>query len=144
MGQKPVLSKVDELRLGVFEIKILRRIYGPICEGARWRSRYNEEQYRLYNETDLVTTIRITRLRWAEHIVRVQDNLPCKKITLDKPEEWESQTSDGWTEWWGIQRGWESENEAGSQKLEDQGQGQMVGGDFLSRPRPCMGCSAWE
>jgi hypothetical protein len=20
----------------------------------------------------------------------------------------------------------------------------MVGGDFLSRPRPCMGCSAWE
>jgi hypothetical protein len=22
--------------------------------------------------------------------------------------------------------------------------GEMVGGDFLSRPRPCMGCSAWE
>jgi hypothetical protein len=20
----------------------------------------------------------------------------------------------------------------------------MVGGDFLSRPRPCMGCSAWD
>jgi hypothetical protein len=29
-----VLSKADELRLGVFERKILRRIYGPICEGA--------------------------------------------------------------------------------------------------------------
>jgi len=40
----------------------------------------------LYDETDLVTTIRITRLRWAGHIVRMQDNLPCKKITLDKPE----------------------------------------------------------
>jgi len=26
-----VLSKVDELHLGVFERKILRRIYGPIC-----------------------------------------------------------------------------------------------------------------
>ena len=37
-----VLSKVDELRLGVFERKILRRICGPICEGARWKSRYNE------------------------------------------------------------------------------------------------------
>jgi len=81
-----VLSKADELRLGVFERKILRRIYGPICEGAAWRSRYNEELYRLYDETGLVTTIRITRLRWAGYIVRMKDNLPCKKITLDKLE----------------------------------------------------------
>ena len=34
----------------------------------------------------MVTSIRITRLRWAGHIVRMQDNLPCKKITLDKPK----------------------------------------------------------
>ena len=81
-----VLSKADELRLGVFERKIFRRICGPICEGAAWRSRYNEELYRLYDETDLVTTVRMTRLRWAGHIVRMQDNLPCKKITLDSPE----------------------------------------------------------
>jgi len=81
-----VLSKADELRLGVFERKILRRIYGPICEGVTWKSRYNEELYRLYEEIDLVTTIRITRLRWAGHIVSMQDNLPCKKINLDKPE----------------------------------------------------------
>ena len=65
-----VLSKADELRLGVFGRKILRRIYGPICEGAAWRWRYNEELYRLYDETDLVTTVRITRLRWAGHIVQ--------------------------------------------------------------------------
>jgi hypothetical protein len=81
-----VLSKAGKLHLGVFERKILRRIYESICEGAEWRSRYNEELYHLYDETDLVTTVRITRLRWAEHIVRMQDNLPCKKITLDKPE----------------------------------------------------------
>ena len=48
--------------------------------------RHNEELYCLYDETDLVTTIKITRLRWAGHIVRMQDNLPCRKITLDKPE----------------------------------------------------------
>ena len=47
-----VLSKADELCLGVFERKILRRIYGPICEGAAWRSRYNEELYHLYDETE--------------------------------------------------------------------------------------------
>jgi hypothetical protein len=81
-----ILSKADELRLGVFERKILRRIYGAICEEATWRSRYNEELYRLYDEVDLVTTIKVTRVRWTGHIVRMQDNLPCKKITLDKPE----------------------------------------------------------
>jgi hypothetical protein len=81
-----VLSKADEARLGVFERKILRRICGPLCEGATWRSRYNDELYRLYDEIDLVTAIRISRLRWAGHIVRMEDNLPCKKITLDKPE----------------------------------------------------------
>ena len=81
-----VLSKADVLRLGVFVRKILRRIYGPICEEATWRSRYTEELYCLYDETDLVTTIKIARLRWTGHIVRMQDNIPCKKITLDKPE----------------------------------------------------------
>jgi hypothetical protein len=81
-----VLSKADELRLGVFERKILRKIYGLICEGAIWRSRYNKELYHLFDKTDLVTTVRIIRLRWAGHIVRMQDNLPCKKITLDKLE----------------------------------------------------------
>jgi len=49
-----VLNKADELRLEVFERKILRRICGPICEGAAWRSRYNKELYHLYDETDLV------------------------------------------------------------------------------------------
>jgi hypothetical protein len=64
-----LLSKADETRLGFFERKILRRIYGPLCEGAMWRSRYKEELYRLYDEIDLVTAIRISRLRWAGHIV---------------------------------------------------------------------------
>jgi hypothetical protein len=72
--------------VGVFEKKILRRIYGSIFEGEIWRSRHNEELYHLYDEIDLVTKVRITRLRWAEHIVRMQDKLPCKKITFDKPE----------------------------------------------------------
>ena len=54
-----VLSKADELRLEASERKILRRIYGPICEGAIWRSRYNKELYHLYDENDLVTTINL-------------------------------------------------------------------------------------
>jgi hypothetical protein len=52
-----VLSKAEETCLGIFERKILRRIYAPLCEGATWRSRYNEELYRLCDEIDLVTAI---------------------------------------------------------------------------------------
>jgi len=81
-----VLSKVDELRLEIFERKILRRIYGSISEEEVWRSKYDEEPYRLYDDADQVTTIKITRLRWAGHVMRMRDNLPCNKITLDKPE----------------------------------------------------------
>jgi hypothetical protein len=79
-----VMSRADELRLGIFDRKILRRTHGPISEEATWRSRYNE-LYRLCDEIDLVTTIKITRLRWARHTVRMQDNLPFKKI-MDKSE----------------------------------------------------------
>jgi hypothetical protein len=41
-------------------------------------------------------------------------------------------------EWCGMQRSWESEIGGARPRIE------MVGGDFLSRPRPSMGCSAWE
>jgi hypothetical protein len=37
-----------------------------------------------------------------------------------------------------MQRGWESEIGGLRPRIE------MVGGNFLSRPRPCMGCSVWE
>jgi hypothetical protein len=125
--------------LGVFGRKMLIRIYGPICEEATWRSKYNEELYRLYEETDLVTTIKITMLRWAGHIARMQDNLPCKKITLDKPEgrRRAGRPNLRWMD--GVmQRGWELRT-GGSRLGTD-----MVGGAFLSQPTSYMGCSARE
>ena len=36
------------------ERKILRRIYGPIQEGGRWRPRWNNELYTLYNDLNIV------------------------------------------------------------------------------------------
>jgi len=57
----------------------------------------------------------------------MQDNLPCKKITLDKPEgrRWVGRPNLRWMEWWGMQRGWESEIGRARPRI------QMVGGDFL-------------
>jgi hypothetical protein len=37
--------------------KGLSRVYGPIKENGTWRSRYNLELYRLYNEPDIVRAI---------------------------------------------------------------------------------------
>ena len=61
----------------------------------------------------MVTTIKIARLRWAGHIVRMQDNLACKKITMDKQKVSRKvkPSMDGWDD--------EGCREVGSQKLGD-------------------------
>jgi hypothetical protein len=53
--------------LRFFERKLLRRIYGWIKENGIWRSRYNHELYKLYNEPDTVKLIKAGWLRPASH-----------------------------------------------------------------------------
>jgi len=45
-----VLSKFDEVILGVLERKILRAIFGPTNEKGEWRIKYNHELYTLYKD----------------------------------------------------------------------------------------------
>lgn len=64
-----------------FERKILRRIFGPVCENDTWRIRNNREIEDLLGEARLSIRVRINRLRWAGHVARMPDTrLP--KITL--------------------------------------------------------------
>jgi len=58
-----VLSKQDEHRLSIFERKILRRIYGPVMGGGRWRIRTNQELYQQCGENDIVKLCKLSRLR---------------------------------------------------------------------------------
>ena len=73
--------------------------------------------YYLYDETDLVTTIKITRLRWAGHIVRMQIIYHARKSpwTSQKTEEKASRKAkpqmDGWSD--------EGCRDVGSQELKD-------------------------
>jgi len=41
--------------LRIWERKVLRKIFGPICVAGYWRSRTNEEVRQLYGELDIVT-----------------------------------------------------------------------------------------
>jgi hypothetical protein len=63
-----------------FERKILRRIIGPVNENGRWRRRYNKELYSIYKEPMVTDIVRSARLRWAGHVVRMNDNEPPKKL----------------------------------------------------------------
>jgi hypothetical protein len=48
----------EELPVLIWERKVLRRIFEPICERGCHRMRTNEEVYRIYQELDLVTIIK--------------------------------------------------------------------------------------
>jgi hypothetical protein len=50
--------------LRVFEIKILRRIYGPCLDPqtSEWCKRHNEELHDLYNRSDIVKEKKRRRL----------------------------------------------------------------------------------
>lgn len=76
------LSSSNEFLLAAFERKILRRIFGPVCEEGRWRSRYNAELYNLYNDNNIVQRIKLGRLRWAGHVVRMREDDPARQVFL--------------------------------------------------------------
>lgn len=52
------LSTADKNMLGIFERKVLRMIFGPVCDRGEWRIRYNHELYRMYKDSDIVKRIR--------------------------------------------------------------------------------------
>ena len=67
------VTQTAEQMLSTFERKILRRIYGPTQEGGRWRPRWNGELYSLYKEPNIVEDIKIRRVGWAGHIIRMEE-----------------------------------------------------------------------
>jgi len=66
--------------LNTFERKISRRIYGPAHERGCWRPRWNNELYSLYNEPNIVEDIKIRRLEWVGHIIRMEEERIPKKV----------------------------------------------------------------
>ena len=79
------LNKQDINRLNIFERKILRGIFGPVKVNNEWRIRYNHELYQLYKEPNIIEFIKINRLRWAGHLIRLEDPRPALRVFRYNP-----------------------------------------------------------
>jgi hypothetical protein len=56
------LSKINERRLGLFERRVLRCIFGAKQENGTWQKRYNCELYEMFKDSDIVVYIKAKRL----------------------------------------------------------------------------------
>jgi hypothetical protein len=65
-------AHVSELRLIVFENRVLRRICGPKRNvTGEWRRLHNEELHELYL-SNIIRVIKSRRMRWAGLVARVE------------------------------------------------------------------------
>ena len=62
--------------------KILRQIFGPKRDANGLN---NEELHCLYRSPNIVRVIKFGRLRWAEHVARMEEGRSTFKILTGKP-----------------------------------------------------------
>jgi hypothetical protein len=78
----------EEHRLGVFENRVLRRIFGPkrdeVMEG--WRKLHNEEHRDLYSSPSIIGMIKSRRMRWAGHVARMGEKRNAYRLLVRKAE----------------------------------------------------------
>ena len=67
-------------------IGIVRKIYGPTKENGQWRNKTNLELMTKYKSQDTVTVIKIRRLEWIGHVIRMNETRSVKKIFEGKLE----------------------------------------------------------
>jgi hypothetical protein len=78
----------EELRLRVFENRVLRRIFGPPRDDVLggWRKLHNGELHNLYSSPDNIRQIKSRRMRWAGHVVCMREGKNMYRVLVGKPE----------------------------------------------------------
>ena len=60
---------------------------GPRGMIIEWRRLHNEELHSFYRSHNIVMVIKSRRLRWAGHVVRMEEGRSASKILTDKPTD---------------------------------------------------------
>jgi hypothetical protein len=78
----------EQHRLGVFENRVLRRIFGPKRDEVtgEWRKLHNEERRDLYSSPSIISIIKARRKRWAGHVLRMGEKRNAYRLEVGKPE----------------------------------------------------------
>jgi hypothetical protein len=82
------LTLGEEHRLGVFENRVLRRIFGPKRDEVtgEWRKLHNEELRDLYSSPSIIRIIKARWMRRAGHVARMGENRNMCRLLVGKPE----------------------------------------------------------
>jgi hypothetical protein len=71
--------------LMTWERKVLRKIYGPTNENRCWRIQMNHEIREKFKSPDIISVIKLRRLEWLGHVMRLNETWAARKILDDKP-----------------------------------------------------------
>jgi hypothetical protein len=72
----------------VFEIRVLRRIFGPKRDEVTGECRklHSEELLNLYSSPDIIRQVKSRRMRWAGHVACMGEERKVYKVLVGKPE----------------------------------------------------------
>jgi hypothetical protein len=75
-------------RPGVFEDRVLRRIFGPKRDEVTggWRKLHNEEFHDLYPSRSIIRIMKARRMKWAGHVARMGENRNAYRLLVGKSE----------------------------------------------------------
>jgi hypothetical protein len=78
----------EEHRLGVFENRVLRRIFEPKRDEVtgEWRKLHNEELHDLYSLPSFIRIIKARRMKWVGHVARMGEKRNAYRLLVGKPE----------------------------------------------------------
>jgi hypothetical protein len=82
------LTLREEGRLGLFENRVLRRVFGPKRDEVtgEWRKLHNEELNDLYSLPTMARVVKSRRMRWAGHLTRIGEDRCVHRVLVGKPE----------------------------------------------------------